>query len=147
MALYRLLGHEASAVSNLIPLEWQTDLQSGETATALFEVALRPNGPEIVRPRDPGMADMAGKLYTRKQPISRLQFAPSFAEAPRSLQLAALAAETAEVLRGSYFAPIATHDLGQVRSIGQRLPQRTRQTSSYRQLEQFWQSNVKPARL
>lgn len=147
VSLYRLLGHEASAVSNLIPLEWQTDLHSGETATALFEIALRPNGPEIIAHATLEWRDMAGKLHTRKQPISRLQFAPSFAEAPRSLQLAALAAETAEVLRGSYFAPIATHDLGQVRSIGQRLPQRTRQTSSYRQLEQFWQSNVKPARL
>ena len=147
VSLYRLLGHEASAVSNLIPLEWQTDLRSGETATALFEIALRPNGPEIVAHATLEWRDMAGKLHTRKQPISRLQFAPSFAEAPRSLQLAALAAETAEVLRRSYFAPIATHDLDQVRSIGQRLPQRTRQTSSYRQLEQFWQSNVKPARL
>jgi len=147
VALYRLLGHEASAVSNLIPLEWQTDLHSGETATALFEVALRPNGPEIVAHATLEWRDMAGKLHTRKQPISRLQFAPSFAEAPRALQLAALAAETAEVLRGSYFAPIATHDLAQVRSVGQRLPYRTRQTSSYRQLEQFWQSNVKPARL
>jgi hypothetical protein len=147
VSLYRLLGHEASAVSNLIPLEWQTDLHSGETATALFEIAVRPNGPEIIAHATLEWRDMAGKPHTRKQPISRLQFAPSFAEAPRSLHLAALAAETAEVLRGSYFAPIATHDLGQVRSIGQRLPLRTRQTSSYRQLEQFWQSNVKPARL
>lgn len=147
VSLYRLLGHEASAVSNLIPLEWQTDLRSGETATALFEIAVRPNGPEIIAHATLEWRDKAGKLHTRKQPISRLQFAPSFAEAPRSLQLAALAAETAEVLRGSYFAPVASHDLDQVRSIGQRLPQRTRQTMSYRQLEQFWQSNVKPARL
>jgi hypothetical protein len=147
VSLYRLLGHEASAVSNLIPLEWQTDLHSGETATALFEVALRPNGPNIVAHATLEWRDMAGKQHTRKQAISRLQFAPSFAEAPRSLQLAALAAETAEVLRGSFFAPIATHDLEQVRTIGQRLPQRTRQTLSYRQLEEFWQANVKPARL
>jgi hypothetical protein len=147
VSLYRLMGHEASAVSNLIPLEWQTDLHSGETATALFEVAIRPNGPDIIAHATLEWRDKAGKLHTRKQPISRLQFAPSFSEAPRSLQLAALAAETAEVLRGSYFAPVASHDLGQVRSIGQRLPQRTRQTPSYRQLEQFWQANVKPARL
>lgn len=147
VSLYRLLGHEASAVSNLIPLEWQTDLRSGETATALFEVAVRPNGPEIIAHATLEWRDNAGKLHTRKQPISRLQFAPSFVEAPRSLQLAALAAETAEVLRGSYFAPVASHDLNQIRAIGQRLPQRTRQSLSYRQLEQFWQSNVKPARL
>ncbi len=147
VSLYRLLGHEASAVSNLIPLEWQTDLRSDETATALFEVATRPNGPDIIAHATLEWRDKAGKLHTKKQPISRLQFAPSFAEAPRSLQLAALAAETAEVLRGSYFAPVPSHDLGQVRAIGQRLPQRTRATLSYRQLEQFWESNVKPARL
>ena len=147
VSLYRLLGHEASAVSNLIPLEWQTDLRSGETATALFEVAVRPNGPDIIAHATLEWRDKSGKLHTKKQPISRLQFAPSFAESPRSLQLAALAAETAEVLRGSYFAPVASHDLGQVRSIGQRLPQRTRATLSYRQLEQFWQANVKPSRL
>lgn len=146
VALYRLLGHEASAVSNLIPLEWQTDLRSGETATALFEVAVRPNGPDIIAHATLEWRDKAGKLHTKKQPVSRLQFAPSFAEAPRSLQLAALAAETAEVLRGSYFAPVASHDLDQVRSIGQRLPQRTRATLSYRQLEQFWQPSVKPTR-
>ena len=42
-----------------------------------------------------------GSLHRRTQPISRLQFAPTYREAPLSLQAATLVAATAEILRGS----------------------------------------------
>jgi hypothetical protein len=140
VALYRLLGHEASAVSSLVPLEWQSDLRHCETATGLFEVALHPHGPEIIGQVELTWKDGAGKEHRRKQPLSRLQFASSFAEAPASLQIAALAAETAEVLRGSYFAPVATHDLQQLDDLSKRLPQRWQQKASMQQLQQLWKS-------
>jgi hypothetical protein len=53
-------------------------------------------------------------LHQTRQRISRLQFAPSFAESALSLQAAALAAETAEVLRGSPFVPSRTRGLQDV---------------------------------
>jgi hypothetical protein len=48
------------------------------------------------------------------QRISRLQFATSFLDSAISLQAAAVAAETAEILRGSPFAPRGVHTLDRV---------------------------------
>ncbi|MGC4006826.1 MAG: hypothetical protein QM811_28345 [Pirellulales bacterium] len=146
VALYRLLGHEATAVAGLMPLEWRTDLRSGEAASALFEVALRPDGPETIAHAVLEWRDVNGKAHSTKQPISRLQFAPSFAEAPWSLQLAAIAAETAEVLRGSYFAPVESHDLVEVAATAARLPDRRTTNPSLQKLRRFWSADRTVAR-
>jgi len=138
--LYRLLGHEATAVTSLIPLQLDGDLLSGDTATALYQVVLKPDGPDIIAIAELQWRDAAGQLQRREQPISRLQFAPSFAAAPWSLQLAALSAETAEILRGSYFTPAANHDLDQLREAAARLPSAARRKPSLQTLEQVWRS-------
>jgi hypothetical protein len=103
VAAYRLVGHEASSLALLSPPELPATLRAGQTTGVLLEVWLRPGSADLVgwaelQWRDP----RSGELDHRRQRISRLQFAASFDEAPLSLQGAAVAAETAELLRGSY---------------------------------------------
>jgi hypothetical protein len=143
VVLYRLLGHEASAMENLIPQVSEFNLRSGETASTLFEIALQPEGPEMIGLVEATWTDARGKKQSTSQPISRSQFAPSFAEAPWSLQLAAFCSETAEVLRGSYFAPSASHDLGNVSDIAAKLPMRFRSKADLQRLKQIWELAAK----
>ncbi len=112
---YRLIGHDPATAGGLISGPVEGDLRSRETATGLYEVELKPEGPEIVATveitwHEPGTEE----VHHLKQPISRVQFAPSWMEAPLSLQLAALSAETAAILRGSYFAPTGSRPVDQV---------------------------------
>lgn len=135
VSMYRLMGHEATSVINLASLTIEADLRSGEAATGLFEVALKPDGGDTVAIVEVTWRDPAsGKMQTTRQTISRFQFAPSFLEAPLSLQLAALAAETAEVLRDSYFAPPSTHSLGHVAELSRQLSPRLRSRPSFARL-------------
>jgi len=105
VAGYRLLGHEAVTVTGPQAAALKVDLRAGETATALFEVWLKPGTSEEVAQAELTWQDAATqKPQSVKQRVSRLQFAKSFDESPMSLQAAALAAGTAEALRGSYYA-------------------------------------------
>jgi len=97
---YRLLGHEAGATT----VRPEADFCAGQSATALYEVRLGPGGGKDVatveltwRPAGGG----ATRYATAR--VHRDRFAPSLIEAPSSLQAAAVAAETAEVLRESFF--------------------------------------------
>ena len=78
--------------------------------------------------RDP----QTGKSRTASHPISRLQFATSLEECPRSLQTAALAAETAEILRRSPFAE--TRDFAGVLDTAERVNPRPAERSSLERL-------------
>jgi Ca-activated chloride channel family protein len=113
VASYRLIGHEPTG--GLVPASLTAELRAEQAATALFEVVLHPSGTGEVGVAELVWRDAAtGRAEQRSQRISRLQFATSLAEAPISLQAAAIAAETAEILRGSHYAPAATHTLARV---------------------------------
>jgi Ca-activated chloride channel family protein len=104
---YRLLGHEATLLAGLLPEHPQADFHDGQWATALYEVRLAPGaGGEVAtaeltwydgdQPRPEGQR-------RAQQHIERSQFADSFGQSAASLQVAALVAQTAEVLRRSPF--------------------------------------------
>jgi hypothetical protein len=101
----------------------------------LFEVLLKPDGGDTIATVEVAWENPeTGEKQTRQQTISRLQIAPSFHQAPLSLQLAALSAETAEVLRGSYFAPSNSHSLASVAELGSQLNARLRGRPSFERL-------------
>jgi hypothetical protein len=112
------------------------DLRSGEATTALYEVELKPEGAATVATvevswHEPGTEE----VHRLKQPIGRLQFAPSWIESPLSLQLATLAAETAETLRGSYFIPAGGRPLDQVAELADRANAALQESESFRDLQ------------
>ena len=105
VAAYRLLGHETETLTGSQAAALAIDLRADETATALLELRLNPQGGDEVATIELNWQDAAtGEKRSARQRISRLQFAKSFAEAPLSLQSAAIVGHAAEILRGSYFA-------------------------------------------
>jgi Ca-activated chloride channel family protein len=132
VALYRLLGHEATSFGVLLNSTGEAELRAGEAATGLFELILKPDGGETIATvevtwRDP----KTGAEEKREQTVSRLQLAPSFHQAPLSLQMGALAAQTAEILRNSYFSPAHSHSLAGVAELGSQLNARLRERPSF----------------
>lgn len=104
---YRLLGHEAKAMAGLMPARTEADFHAGRSATALYEMQLKPGGDNLVATvelswRLPEGSNTKRQMLVRK--VLREQFATTFAQSPLSLQEAALVAQTAEVLRKSPFA-------------------------------------------
>ncbi|MEX2138618.1 MAG: VWA domain-containing protein [Pirellulales bacterium] len=135
VAMYRLLGHEATSFAALVNTTVEADLRAGEAATGLFEVILKPDGGETIATvevtwRDP----KTGAEQSRRQTVSRLQLAPSFHQAPLSLQTGALAAQTAEILRNSFFAPAHSHSLSDVAELSVQLNPRLRERPSFAKL-------------
>jgi Ca-activated chloride channel family protein len=101
---YRIVGHEASEFGGMLAGAVETDVFAGETATVLLEVELLDDASNHVADtvltwREPGTTT----VHRLSQKVSRIQFATSFAGSPISLQAATLAAETAELLRGSVY--------------------------------------------
>jgi Ca-activated chloride channel family protein len=134
---YRLLGHEADALGGLAGGALETDLRAGEAATALYELRLKPTGGDDVAEvvlawRDP----RTGVENRLAQRISRLQFATSTRESAVALQRAAVVAETAEILRGSKFAPAHPSGLDRVWEVAERLAPPARRDASFRQFLQ-----------
>lgn len=102
VAAYRLIGHEANALAGLSPPSLAVDMHATDAATTLVELWLQPGDVDDVGEATVTWLDPeTGEERRRTQRISRLQFAPTFSEAAPSLQAAAIAAETAELLRGS----------------------------------------------
>lgn len=115
VAGYRLLGHEPNAVSGASPARIETDLQAGQSATALFELWLLPGTEDEVAQAEVEWRDpRTGDKRIQRQSLGRLQFATQFNESSRALQQAALAAETAEVLRDSFFVQGKQHSVQHV---------------------------------
>jgi hypothetical protein len=118
VAAYRLIGHEATSVLGVNPAVAKTTLNAGETSTGLFEVELRGGGDELVATveltwRKPGESEV--QRETRR--VSRWQLADSLLETPASVQGAAVAAETAEILRRSHFAAGREHSWARIRQV------------------------------
>jgi hypothetical protein len=139
VARYRLIGHEptsmATTIAGLNSATVEADLRSGEAATGLFEVYLKPDGGETIATVEVTWTDpKSGAVQKTEQNVTRLQLAPSFHQAPLSLQMAALAAETAEILRSSWFAPPNSHSLSHVAELGAVLNSRLRSRPSFARL-------------
>ena len=118
IAAYRLIGHEATSVLDVTPATIDATLCAGEVCTGLFEVELRGEGDDLaatveVTWREPGQSE--SKREIRR--VSRWQLADSLLETPPSVQAAAAAAETAEMLRHSPFAAGRDHTWARVRQV------------------------------
>jgi Ca-activated chloride channel family protein len=133
VAGYRLLGYEPSPAQ--AGSAESGDLRNLQAATALYEVWLLPNETDDVATArlswiDPG----SGQSHREEQRISRLQFSPSWAESPLSLQAAAIAAQTAEVLRESVYTPAASRDFGNILRAATEVNSYLGQQESFRRL-------------
>lgn len=109
---YRLLGYENRDIADR---DFRNDaidageIGAGHQVTALYEVKLRSASP---RRGNPNVATLrlrykskrSGKVVEDAVNLRRSDLAGSWAKGSRGLQLAATAAEFAEVLRGSYWA-------------------------------------------
>ena len=82
-----------------------------------------------VKWRDP----LSGQLKEVTQRISRVQFATSFAESPLPIQAATVAAETAEVLRGSFFAAAPSRSLEHVWELALKVNPRLAERPSFQE--------------
>jgi hypothetical protein len=139
VARYRLIGHEATSmattITGLTSATVEADLRSGEVATGLFEVFLKPDGGDTIATVELTWQDpKTGAVQKAEQNVTRLQLAPSFHQSPLSLQMAALAAETAEILRNSWFTPPSSHSLTHVAELGALLNSRLRSRPSFARL-------------
>ena len=102
VAAYRLIGHEANPLADLTPAAVDAEFAAGEAAAVLVELWFQPGDGNDVGYAELTWHDPAGGPEQRlRQRISRVQFAPTLAEAPLPLVQAALAAEVGEVLRDS----------------------------------------------
>jgi Ca-activated chloride channel family protein len=112
VAAYRLLGHEAKAMAGMLPQRPETDFYADQSATALYEVQLRPNGGNEV-----GVVELVwqpvggGTRRTILRRVTRDDFAVTFMQSPLWLQEAAVVAAAAEVLRESPFARMAPYPI------------------------------------
>jgi Ca-activated chloride channel family protein len=136
VAEYRLVGHEpVGAAGWSADSATGTELDAGQTATALYQVVLHDNNVNDVATAEVIWRDVAtGQIERVTQRISRLQFATSFLDSGSSLQAAALAAETAEVLRQSYFTPRGAHSLDRVTAMAMRANPRLREQPEFKRL-------------
>jgi Ca-activated chloride channel family protein len=138
VAGYRLIGHEPSQLAGLVPASVSLDLRAGQVATGLLEVWLKPNAHENVAVAELTWRDpKTGTQHRQEQAISRLQFVPTFAEAPLSLQAAVIAAETGEILKESPFAESRNRSLADVRSLAFKVNSRLSDRESFRQFVSF----------
>lgn len=138
VAAYRLVGHEPSRLAGLEPAILAADLRAGQVVTGLLEVWLKPNthddvGTAILEWRDPA----TGNVERRTQRISRIQFATSPLEAPLSLQAAAIAAETGEVLKNSPFTDSRGRGLAEVQAFARRANPRLEEHEGFQRFMRF----------
>ena len=101
VAAYRLIGHEANGLADIQPVSVAADIAAGESASALVEIWFQPGENDDLGYAELVWKDATGRQQRQRQRISRLQFAPTFAESSLPLQQAAIVAEIAEQLRGS----------------------------------------------
>ncbi|MBN1911219.1 MAG: von Willebrand factor type A domain-containing protein [Pirellulales bacterium] len=150
---YRLLGHEPSALTGMEPARVELDFHSGQSATACYEVALLPKRKGLVATARLSWLDAhTGQRQEVVRSISygRLTSTQTIWDASPNVQLAALAAMSAEVLRGSPFArvrpmPITVyHLLAVARSLDPRIQARPSTARFISMLEQA--QRARPAR-
>ena len=141
---YRLLGHDPQLNPNWSASAVPVELHAGEAATGLFELRLRPDGGEEVALAELTWLDpQSGKPQRLSQRISRLQFSNNIRELPLSLQMAGLAAETAEILRESPFTPAGSHSLARVLNVATQANPLLRERPGFLEFQTFVQQAAK----
>ncbi len=144
VAEYRLMGHETVSSVGLLDTPVEIDLHAGQVATGLFELQLRSSDVNRI-----GSAKLTWYDHDRRerfeliQPISRLQFATTFAESAPSLQTAAQVAEAAEILRRSPFVTRSKSSLAAVREMAGRIDETMRYEESFQQFVLFLDEAVR----
>lgn len=140
---YRQIGHEPSRARflQLAPdtVEQGAVFWSGQQATALFEIELWPSvpggGAEMSLLRDNvatayvTWVTPAGEQRRHLEQLSQLQLARTFRESAPCLQMAAVAAEAAEILADSNYAPRTT--LADVLAVAESADQAARSNRSF----------------
>jgi len=107
---WRLLGYENRDVADRDFRNDRVDageLGAGHAATALYEVRLAPGargGDRVATLRLRWKSKASGRVEEIEQPLFVRDLARDWDDAPSSLRLAGVAAEFAEILRGSYWA-------------------------------------------
>jgi Ca-activated chloride channel family protein len=150
VAAYRLVGHAANPLADAMPVAIEAELAAGESATALVELWFRDDAKGSDRDSLPsdevGRAELTwrdadGQPRRVTQRISRLQFAPTLAESPLSLQQAAIAAEVGQVLLGTRDAlrevnqrPVNSRGLAGVLEVAARVHPQVRQRPDFQKL-------------
>ena len=143
---YRLIGHEANSLAEFAPASVQAELAAGESAGVLLELWLNSSDIDDVGVAELTWRDAAGQPQLVRQRISRLQFAPIFAEAAPSLQQAAIAAEVGQELAGARAAlrelqlkPANSHGLAGVSSLAREVHSEVRQRPEFKRLMELVQ--------
>lgn len=145
VAAWRLIGHDANSFAAVNPPSLDAQLKAGEAATGLFEIWFKPGESDDVGQAELTWKDpVSGAPHRVQQRISRLQFAPSAAEMPLSLQQASLAAETAEILKGSRdalrelgFVPANSKGLAGVLAAGRTVHTRLAERADFQAFLEF----------
>lgn len=102
---YRLMGHGSGTITGDSGDPLEVDLSFDQTATAMYELFIKPGGGEQIAGVELSWHDPAnGRDRRVAQWIRRGQISESFSQAPAWFQQGVIAAKTAEVMRGSYFA-------------------------------------------
>ena len=134
VAAWRLLGHEASIAGGLVAQSPESTLVAGQSTSALYEVWLTGTSDEVAEAQLTWRGPASGDSRTVQQRISRLQFASSWEEAPLPLQAAAVSAEAAEILRGSYFATAKNRNLQGLIAVANQANPRLRSSRAFREV-------------
>jgi Ca-activated chloride channel family protein len=141
VAAYRLLGHEANALAEFAPASVQAELAAGEAASVLVELWFTASEFDDVGYAELTWRDAADKPQRARQRISRVQFAPTLAEAAPSLQVAAVAAEIGQELTGARSAlrelnlrPANSRGLRGIAALAGRLHSDVRQRPEFQRL-------------
>lgn len=131
---YRMLGHEAATLTGEAGDPLQVDLLAEQTATAMYELWLRPAAEGDVAYVELVWHDpRSGQPRRRVQPIRRSHVSGSFSQAPAWLQQGILAAKTAEFLRGSYYVP-GSRRLGQLLDLAAEVDSAAAEQAEFRAL-------------
>jgi Ca-activated chloride channel family protein len=142
VAGYRLLGHEAT----LITAKPETELRADQSAVGLYEVQLKPQADLVATVQLTWRDPRTGQRHSQSQRIARGSFAPQFSGSAEPFQLAALYAETAELLRRSPFREGVTW--ANVRELADEASSQVRENATYQELTTLLQQaqRARPAR-
>jgi Ca-activated chloride channel family protein len=118
---YRLLGHEAATLTAAAADPLEIDFHADQTAVGLYELWVKPNGGDVIATAELTWHDaLSGQPRRATRPLRREQLSQSFTQAPAWVQQGVVAAKTAEVLRGSYFAPTPS-PMTKIRDLGNQV--------------------------
>jgi Ca-activated chloride channel family protein len=131
---YRLLGHASGTITGEAGDPLEVDLRVEQMATAMYELWIKPAGGEQIAAVELTWRDPAGARQRRvAQWIRRAQIAESFSQAAPWFQQGVIAAKTAEVLRGSYFASGARL-LDQIHDLARQVDPHTAEQADFQAL-------------